>query len=51
MRIVNQREATQALTMGRAIDVMRETLVALDRGHALLPPRTMMTLPRNRDAL
>ena len=51
MRIVNQREATQALTMGRAIDVMRETLVALDRGHALLPPRTMMKLPRNRDAL
>ena len=50
MLIVNKREATQALTMRRAIGVMRETLVALDAGEALQPPRTMMKLPGHRDA-
>ena len=45
MLIVNQQEVTQALTMRRAIGAMRETLVALERGTAIQPRRTMMKLP------
>ncbi|MEO8622664.1 MAG: ornithine cyclodeaminase family protein [bacterium] len=43
--IVNQQEVTQALTMRRAIGVMRETLVALEQGQAIQPLRMMMKLP------
>ena len=50
MLIVNRLEVARALTMHRAIGVMRETLVALDRGHALQPLRTTITLPGDRGA-
>ncbi|MEP7001412.1 MAG: ornithine cyclodeaminase family protein [bacterium] len=48
MLIVNQQEVTQALTMHRAIGVMRETLVALEQGQAIQPLRMMMRLPGHR---
>ena len=50
MLIINQLDVTQALTMRRAIDVMRETLVALERGQAVQPLRTMMRLPGDHRA-
>ena len=50
MLIVNQQEVTHALTMRRAIGVMRETLVALEQGQGIQPLRTMMKLPGDRGA-
>lgn len=50
MLIINQLDVTQALTMRRAIDVMRETLVALERGQAVQPLRTMLRLPGDHRA-
>ena len=50
MLIVNQQEVIHSLTMRRALDVMRETLVALERGQAIQPLRTLMKLPGERGA-
>ena len=50
MLVIDHLEATRALSMRRAIDVMRDTLVALERDVAQQPPRTMMRLPGGRDA-
>jgi alanine dehydrogenase len=50
MLIVDHDDVTRALTMRHAIDVMRETLVALERGQSLQPLRTMMKLPGERGA-
>ena len=45
MRIVNGREVALALPMRRAVDVMRTALVALERGEALQPARTLIRMP------
>ena len=50
MLVIDHQDATRAFTMRRALDVMRETLVALDRGEGLQPLRTMMRLPNDGDA-
>jgi ornithine cyclodeaminase len=50
MLIADHQDVTRALTMRRAIDVMHETLLALERGQALQPLRTMMKVPGDRGA-
>ncbi|MBZ0287344.1 MAG: ornithine cyclodeaminase family protein, partial [Anaerolineae bacterium] len=49
--IVNQAEVRALLPMSDCIDVMAETLMALSRGEAVLPLRSMMRLPDSDNAL
>jgi len=49
--IANQREVTELLPMAECIDVMAETLKALDAGQAHLPLRTMMPVPGSENLL
>lgn len=51
MLIVNQQELTRALAMPLAIDVMRETLVALDQDQVLQPLRRHLMMPDKRGVL
>ena len=48
MLIINHRDVEQVFTMPIAIDVMREALLSLERGDAVQPARTAMTLPGDR---
>ena len=48
MLIINHRDVDQVFTMPVASDVMREALLSLDRGNAVQPMRTTMTLPDDR---
>jgi ornithine cyclodeaminase len=43
--IVNQAEVTRLLPMDECIDLMAETLAAVDRGEAILPLRNKLALP------
>ncbi|CAN5918642.1 ornithine cyclodeaminase family protein [soil metagenome] len=49
MLIIDHRAVEQVFTMPIAIDVMRDALLSLERGDALQPMRTAMTLPGDRD--
>lgn len=48
MLIINHQDVERVLTMPTAIDVMRDTLLSLERGDAVQPMRTAMPLPADR---
>lgn len=49
--IVNQTEVRKLLPMKECMDVMAETLAAVERGEAILPLRPVLRLPENVGAL
>jgi ornithine cyclodeaminase/alanine dehydrogenase-like protein (mu-crystallin family) len=48
MRQISTEEIRQALTMAEAIRAVKEALVALSAGRALVPPRTSLEIPGTR---
>ena len=51
MLVINQSEVVQALPMKACVELMRETLAALARGHAVQPLRTHIATPDLRGIL
>lgn len=49
--IVNQTEVRQLLPMKECIDIMGETLAAVERGEAILPLRPVLRMPEKEGAL
>lgn len=49
--IVNQKEVSSLLPMDECIDLMAETLLAVEEGHAVLPLRPKLALPDRRGVL
>ena len=49
--IVNQSEVRRLLPMKECIDVMAETLAAVERGEAILPLRPVLRMPEKEGAL
>lgn len=49
MIVLSQREVTAILPMRDCIEVMEQTLSALDRGESILPLRTVVRLPSGKD--